>query len=423
MFWTKLLIGTGLARFLPGMRRRTGGAEAFLRYYSNRFLAAPHGELGAAAGVFEAPAEPDLIDLACAAPQFDMVPSASTKLPAGRRGYPPVWGLPELRVAVANHLEAQYQLAVSPEDEVLITHGAAGAFSVALDTFVNRGDPVVLFDPCSPLYSMSLRWRRARVRWLPVRVVEGCMRFRHDLLARALKGARLLVLNAPANPTGAGLAAADIEEIVWWAERHDVLIFCDQVYGRYLYEGEPLSVGTLVKGRCRTLTSGSVSTSYALTAARVGWLAGHRHLLRACALSGVLHSPFVPTLCQQIALTALTQPEESFAPVHADFASRRRYAYERLQALGLKPVWPAGGFFLWIPVRELGLSGRACTERLRRDHKVLVWPGEFFGPSGTDFIRLSFAGEDGRLREGLARVAELVRSCAAPVATPLKSAA
>jgi aspartate/methionine/tyrosine aminotransferase len=117
----------------------------------------------------------------------------------------------------------------------------------------------------------------------------------------------------------------------------------------------------------------------------------------------------VSTQCQQTALAALQQDEATFAPVRAAFESRRRYVRERLTALGLRPAWPSGAFFFWVPVGRLGLTGRAFAELLLRAKKVLVAPGELFGPSGEGYVRLSYAADDGRLREGLTRLADLVR--------------
>ena len=94
------------------------------------------------------------------------MPSGSTKLPADRRGTPPVQGLPELREAVAARLRSDQQIAVQPADEVLVTPGAAGAWSQTLDAFVNAGDRVVLFDPTSTLYTLTLKQRRARICWI-----------------------------------------------------------------------------------------------------------------------------------------------------------------------------------------------------------------------------------------------------------------
>jgi aspartate/methionine/tyrosine aminotransferase len=418
----RLLIRTGIARFLPSIKRLTDGGGAFLHYYSDQVLAAPFTELRELAA-FRGLHGPDAIDLALGAPRFDLVPSGTTKLPADRRGWPAPWGLPELREAVAQKISAQQRLAVNPTDEVLITPGAAGAFSLALDTFVNRGDRVVLFDPTSPLYILSLRHRRARIRWISTWMDGGRTRFRLAALARALSGARMIVLASPGNPTGGAVAAEDLEQIAWWAERKDVLIYSDDVFQHYHYDGAPVSIGTLSKARRRTLTIGSVSQSHALASLRVGWLTGHRHLVRPCALLATMRSSFVPTLSQQVAVTALRTSDEALQAIRAEFASRRRYVFERLQALGLEPAWPAGAYFFWVPVRDLGVDGRAFAEPLLRGKKVLVSPGCLFGPSGSGYVRLSYATEDGRLREGLSRLADFVHELRASAVSKRRRAA
>ena len=131
----------------------------------------------------------------------------------------------------------------------------------------------------------------------------------------------------------------------------------------------------------------------------------------------------VSTLCQQVAETALRQSAESFAPVVSEMAARRRYAYERLQALGLKSSWPVGGFFFWVPVWEMGFSGRQFADRLLEQKRVQVTPGDLFGPSGLGHVRISFAADDGRLREGLGRIAEFVGALQGQTTTEKKKAA
>jgi aspartate/methionine/tyrosine aminotransferase len=409
LFLARLLIRSGLARFLPSVQRLLGSGASYLGYYSDRVLAAPREELASAAGFLELHG-PDAIDLALPAPRFDLVPSSSTKLPADRRGWPPFRGMPELREAVAEKLRADQDLRLHPHEEVLITQGAAGAFTIALDAFVNPGDRVVLFDPASPLYALTLRQRRARLRWVPTWIENGRTRFRLDLLAKAMRGARLIVVNSPCNPTGGMLGAEDLEQIAWWASRRDVLICSDEVFARYRYDDRPASIGTLPRARPRTLTIGSASQEYALASTRVGWLAGPRHLVRPCVMTATLQAAVVPTLCQQIALSALRTSNTSLEHIRAEFESRRRYAYERLQAVGLKPAWPAGGFFFWVNLAALKMSGRVFAERLLAAERVLVSPGDLFGPSGRDHIRLSYAAEDGRLREGLSRLGEFIRN-------------
>jgi aspartate/methionine/tyrosine aminotransferase len=405
---TKLLVRLGAARLLPGVRRRLAGGADLLRYYSDRLLAAPLDDLERAAALLERPG-PDVIDLTAGSPRFDLTPSGGTKLPADRRGWPPAGGLPELREAVADKLRADHGLVLDPAAEVLITDGVLGAAHAVLDAFVNRGDRVVLFDPSSPLYPLAARARGARVHWLPAWAEDGRTRFRPDHLARALEGARLLVLCSPNNPTGGVLTAEEVEEIVWWADRRDVLILCDEAFERFQYDGEAVGVAAMPKAARRTLTAGGVSKGHALASARVGWLTAHRHVLTPCRTAAALRAPFVPTLCQQVALAALRTTPAAFAPVREEFEARRRYAYERLQAADLAPAWPAGGFFLWVPVWPLERSGREFADGLLREKSVLVTPGDAFGPSGPGWVRVSFAADDGRLHEGLHRLCEYVQ--------------
>jgi aspartate/methionine/tyrosine aminotransferase len=403
----RLLIRTGVVRLFPGVQRRLEGGADFLRYYSDRLLASPLSQLERIADCL-GPDSPDVIDLASGSPRFDLVPTANTRLPADRRGWPPPQGLPELRAILAAHLLLENRLAFLPAEELLVTSGALGAVQIVLDAFVNRGSPVALVDPVSPLYPLLCRTRGASIRWVGTRVEEGRLRLRFDHLSRALRGARLLVLNSPANPTGAIIAEEDLDQIVWWATRHDVLILSDEVFARFAYQTEAVSMATLPQARARTLTIGSVSKSHALASARVGWIAAHRHLLRPCLATAGLRAGFVPTLCQMQALAALQTDRAAFAPILAQMEARRRHTHDRLRASGFDPVWPAAGFFVWLTVPTGYRHGRAFAETLLTQHRVRVLPGDLFGPSGSKRVRLSFVTDDGRLDEGLNRMGTLI---------------
>src|SRR5262249_25518734 len=160
-------------------------------HYSDRVLTAPITALGDAAALLERHAG-DAVDLSLGEPHFDLLPSGSTKLPADQRGWPPPSGLPELRSMIAEKVNTENDLNVNPHDEVLITSGATSAFHTAIDTFVNPGDRIVLFDPCSPLFSLAAQHRRARIRWINTWMEEGRTRFRLAHLVRALRGAKVL---------------------------------------------------------------------------------------------------------------------------------------------------------------------------------------------------------------------------------------
>lgn len=402
----KLLIRTGAARFLPAAKRRTEGSTEYLRYYSDTVLDAPVDEL------LDPFAFPDahgngVLNLNEPAPRFDS-PVSMNRITAERGGMPPTRGSIELREVIADHYRNRDARKLDPEREVLITHGATGAFAAALDAFVNPGDRVALFTPCSPMFAVGAKSRRARVRWIPTETENGRLTFEYPALLAAMRGAKLLAIADPANPTGGAISSDDLERIAWLAQRYDVLLYLDESFSRFRYDGRPCGLAAIPQMERRTLSAGSLTQGYGLGSVRIGWLTGPKPLVRACTLTATLSAPFVPTLCQQVSLRALTAGDEVFAPTLEQFRSKRRYAFDKLTAMGLRPKWPSGGYFLWVPVAQLGLSGRTFAQRLLTDHRVAVGPGCVYGPSGDGFVRISFAAEDGRLREGLTRLAEFV---------------
>jgi aspartate/methionine/tyrosine aminotransferase len=395
-FWRKLLVRTGLARYVPSMRHALAGAEGHFHRYSDRTLAVPLAELTDNALLPDV-STPDSINLALGCPPCEL-PFGTGRGLHDRR-LPSAWGDAELRNELAARFRHDHGAEHDPAEEVLVTHGATGAFAAVLDAFITPGDRVALFDPTSPIFPIGLKHRRAKVAWVRTWSDEGRLRFAMDVLARSLRGAKLLVLSDPANPSGCVFAPEDLEQIAFWSKKHDVLIYQDASFDRWRSEPPRTRLASLPHVEGRILTAGSFAKSHGLAAARVGWLVGHRHLLRPCAAAAMLSAPFVPSLCQQVALQALrttTKPSE-------DFNARREFVMNRLRKMGLDP-WEAGaGYFVWMPVPE-GESGRDFAQRLLAETGVLVNPGAPFGPSGAPFIRISFATDEGRLREGLNRL-------------------
>src|SRR5947208_16530471 len=106
------------------------------------------------------------------------------------------------------------------------------------------------------MYPLLARTRGAAVRWAPVTCEDGRLKVRFDRLAPRLRGARLLVVNTPHNPTGGAIAADDLEHLVWWCHRYDVLILSDESFARYQDGDRAPGVATLPRARERTLTVG-----------------------------------------------------------------------------------------------------------------------------------------------------------------------
>ena len=203
-----------------------------------------------------------------------------------------------------------------------------------------------------------------------------------DAFTKAMRGAKLLVLADPANPTGCVFAPEDLEQVAFWARKHDVLIFQDASFDR-LASGAGEGPAGVPAARRRPHPDVRQLFQEPRPDGGPRRLAG-RHTGTWSARAPPPHclsAPFVPSLCQQAALHALRTGEAAMAHVQSDFAARRAYVRDRLQEMGLEP-WPAaGGFFFWVPVPN-GETGTDFAQRLLSATGVLVNPGHVFGPSG-----------------------------------------
>ncbi|WP_162657063.1 pyridoxal phosphate-dependent aminotransferase [Tuwongella immobilis] len=401
--WTKFLVRTGIAQWFPSVRQLMQQQPEYLRFYSDRVIGAPLDALLDEA-TFPESNSPDVLHLDLAAPRMEAMPSRPLRMQEiGRMSR----GIPELRQVIADQTERNTEMSISADDEILITPGATGALSIALDSFLNPGQSVVVFDPTSPLFSVGVRSRRGRIRTVPAWVEsDGRLRFPLDRFAKAMRGARMLMLADPAIPHGGCLASEDLEQIAWWAKRHDVLIYLDETLARYRTIPATRHLAAIPETAGRLLLANSLGKSHGQGALRAGWLIGAKPLIRAATLTAGLNTAGVPLPCQEMALSVLRANGDRFAELQQTLDSRRRYLTERLALLGL-PATPTGvGYSLWISTQPLGLTGREFATRLLRDKRVLLGPGDVFGPSGLNFVRLSFAAEDGRLREGMTRMSE-----------------
>ncbi len=400
-FWRRFLVRVGVAQFLPGVRRTLLGGERHLHRFSDRLLAAPLNDL-LDPNLMPEITTPESIDFALGVPRVDLPLSTRG---ASTSGPLPAWGRLDLRTELAERFQLDHGPEHDPATEALITHGATGAVSAVLDAFVNPGDRVVLFDPTSPIFRIGLKHRRANVTWVPTTSDNGHLRFDLAHFTRAMRGAKLLILAEPGNPTGCTFAPEELEQIAFWANKFDALILQDASFDRWRDGPAKARLASLPHTANRLLTCGSYSKSHGLSAARVGWLIGDRHLVRPTAIANLLASPFVPAVAQHLAIQAEQTGEKALAALREVMSERRAYVRERLEAMGLKPCSASAGFFHWVPVPGTE-SARDFAQRLLRDTGLLVGPGEPFGPSGAKFVRLSFAIDEGRLREGLSWLGE-----------------
>ncbi len=220
---------------------------------------------------------PDVIALGRGDPDFHtpghIVEAAKIAIDNNQHHYTHPTGMLPLRVAIAEHLRGEYNLDYSA-DEIIVTAGVQESIMLCMLGLVNPGDEVLITSPRFTSYDTAVSLCGGVPVPVPTYEKDDFALMPAEIEARITERSKILVLVTPNNPTGAVTPPAVIEEIAALAERHNLIVFSDEIYAKLIYEGsEHLSIATLPGMKERTVTFNGFSKSYAMTGWRVGYIA------------------------------------------------------------------------------------------------------------------------------------------------------
>ncbi|HMP78191.1 MAG TPA: aminotransferase class I/II-fold pyridoxal phosphate-dependent enzyme [Pirellulaceae bacterium] len=337
------------------------------------------------------------INLSIGQPSFPVPEAVKEELiravRADKNGYTATEGIAELRQEIEREQFDRYQ---HPDRRVLITSGTTGALTLAMLSLVNPGDEVIFFDPYFVMYPAIVEL----VGGIPV-ILDTYPDFRIDMAA--LESAitprtKMILLNSPANPTGACLDADQIRSVAELAAAHNLCIVSDEIYSRFVFDGPHRSPAEYNE---RALVIDGFSKSHAMTGLRVGFIHGPAVLIESMAKLQQFTFVCAPAPVQWACLTAL-QTDTSSAI--ADYGRRRDWLLEQLKD-DYEIVHPGGAFYMF-PRLPWG-DGESFLQAAIQEELVLI-PGNVFSKRDTHF-RISFAVDDATLERGAEALRRLAR--------------
>src|SRR5579883_1964313 len=336
-----------------------------------------------------------VIHLEIGEPDFDtpahVVEAGANSLRSGDTHYSPSSGIPELRQSIARYAGRKRGLTFSPEQVVATPGGKPIMFFVIL-ALAQEGDEVIYPNPGFPIYESMINFVGATPVPIPLREDK---RFRLDvdeLASKITPRTRLLIINSPQNPTGSVLERSDVAGIAELAVRHDLTVLSDEIYSEILYEGEHVSIAGFPGMAERTIILDGFSKTYAMT----GWRLGY----------GIMPSGFAPqitrlvtnsvsctaTFIQKAGIAALEGPMDKVTQMVEEFRVRRQVIVDGLNAIPrLRCANPAGAFYVFPYVGDVGLDCRAFADYLLNEAGVATLSGTSFGKYGEGYLRLSYA--------------------------------
>jgi len=325
-------------------------------------------------------------------------------LESGNTHYTSNKGMPELREAICDSVRSDLGRDYNPSEQILITTGVSEAVDLAFRATLNPGDEAIVPEPCYVAYAPDVVLAGGVAKVVPTRLEEEFRLRSEDVSAAVTDKSRVLLLSYPNNPTGAIMTRSDLEELADVVVENDLLVVSDEVYAKLTYSGSHASFAQLEGMQERTVILNGLSKSHAMTGWRIGYALGDPELVGAMTKIHQYTMLCAPTMAQVAALEAMQKGDEEMVHMRHEYNLRRRMFVSGLNRIGLDCFEPKGAFYAFPSVRSWGLSSEEFAERLLKEQKVAVVPGNVFGQSGEGFLRCSYATSREELIEALDRM-------------------
>jgi aspartate aminotransferase len=356
----------------------------------------------------------DVCGFGAGEPDFDtpehIKAAAIGALEAGFTKYTPSAGLPELRQAIAEKLEADNQISYRPS-QIVVSSGAKHSCYNAILATCQAGDEVLIPSPYWVSYPDMVRLAGAEPVIVPTTERNGWKMRASDFENAMTPRTKMLILNTPGNPSGAVYTREELEAIVEVAAEEDIYILSDEIYEKLVYdEARHVSVASLSQEAYDlTITVNGFSKAYAMTGWRLGYLAAPEAVAKAVD-NIQSHSTSNPcSFAQKGAVAALKGDQQPLADMRDEFGMRRNYMFDRITKIpNITATKPDGAFYILVNISQLGLSSQNFADRLLSKANVAIVPGAAFGDDRT--VRLSYATSIDVIKKGLDRFQDFCRT-------------
>lgn len=298
--------------------------------------------------------------------------------------------LPELKQAVCDYYERRFGVSGITPSMVQSCNGTqegVGHLGLAL---LDPGDTILVPDPCYPVFEAGAKIADAKLEYYPLVAEHNYLPYVAGIDPEVADRAKYMIVSLPANPVGSVGTPEVYEEIIAFAREHDLLIVHDNAYSDIVFNGEPGGSFLQYPGALEVgVEFFSLSKSFNVTGARIGFLVGREDVVSAFAkLRGQIDfGMFFPI--QKAAIACLNGPRDEVEAQRLKYQERRDALCDGLEGLGWERPNAHGSMFVWAKLPGGRTDSMAFCEELMEKAGVVVTPGASFGPSGEGHVRMA----------------------------------
>ena len=298
--------------------------------------------------------------------------------------------LPELKQAVCDYYERRFGVSGITSSMVQSCNGTqegVGHLGLAL---LDPGDTILVPDPCYPVFEAGAKIADAKLEYYPLIAEHNYLPYVAGIDPEVADRAKYMIVSLPANPVGSVGTPEVYEEIIAFAREHDLLIVHDNAYSDIVFDGEPGGSFLQYPGALEVgVEFFSLSKSFNVTGARIGFLVGREDVVSAFAKlrSQIDFGMFLPI--QKAAIACLNGPRDEVEAQRLKYQERRDALCDGLEGLGWERPNAHGSMFVWAKLPGGRADSMAFCEELMEKAGVVVTPGASFGPSGEGHVRMA----------------------------------
>ncbi len=354
----------------------------------------------------------DVVHLEIGEPDYDtpenVVRAGVDALGGGFTHYGPSPGLPDVRARIAQEIADTRGISVSG-DNVVVTPGGKPIMFFVLLALAEHGDEVLYPNPGFPIYESMINFAGAEAVPMPLREDRDFNVDVDEVAEQITPATKLMIINSPNNPCGSVMGREELRALAELAVERDVLVLADEIYSRFLFEGEHHSITAFPGMTERTIILDGFSKTYAMTGWRLGFGVMPLELVEPISRLITNSVSCTASFTQMAAIEALDGPQDDAYGMVAEFKRRRDLIVNGLNAIpGIRCPMPKGAFYVFPNVEGTGLSSAEFADRLLQEAGVACLSGESFGEYGKGHVRFSFANSAENIQKALGRIAGFV---------------
>ena len=357
----------------------------------------------------------DVISLGVGEPDFvtpwSIRESCVYGLEQGYTSYTANRGMPELRQEIANHYRDCCGTSYDWDTDILVTVGVSEALDIAMRAILAPGDEVLIPEPCYVSYQACTILAGGVPVAVPAQPENDFRITAAELEAHVTDKTKVLLIGYPNNPTGAIMTKKDLLAVADFAEKHDLIVISDEIYGDLTYgEEEHVCFASLPGMQERTILLNGFSKAYAMTGWRIGYALGNQAIIAAMTKIHQYTMLCAPITAQIAAVEALRHGEKYMKKMVAEYDRRRRLIYDGFIKMGLECFEPKGAFYIFPSIKSTGYTSDEFAEKLLQAEHVALVPGSAFGACGEGHVRCSYATSIDKISEALNRIENFLKN-------------